>query len=43
MDDLDQLPDHLIVRYAVLTDMPALADVFRRASLSNKGDRPNPE
>src|SRR4029077_20681294 len=29
------------VRDAVLSDMPALAGVFRRASLSNEGDRPN--
>src|SRR4051794_31663146 len=29
------------IRDAVLTDMAALADVFRRASLTNDDDRPN--
>ena len=29
------------LRDAVLSDLPALSDVFRRSSLSNDGDRPN--
>jgi len=31
--------DPLLIRSAVATDLPGLRDVFRRASLSNEGDR----
>jgi ribosomal protein S18 acetylase RimI-like enzyme len=33
--------DMVNLRDATLADMPALASVFRRSSLSNDGDRPN--
>lgn len=33
-------PEHTSIRPAVLDDMAALAEVFRRSSLSNEGDRP---
>jgi len=35
----DLSASHLSLRFAEIADLPALSDVFRRASLSNEGDR----
>ena len=35
----DLSASHLGLRFAEIADLPALSDVFRRASLSNEGDR----
>ena len=41
MTKKDPSASDLSIRFAVRADLPVLSDIFRRASLSNEGDRAN--